>query len=92
MLSGAFCTSFQSIAAARLSALATLIDSSSALATALNSVGFLSLVCFVASSVICVSGPPNTLRLSVITCAPGSFRPRSVNGCTAACAVIVALP
>src|SRR5262249_15645604 len=62
------------------------------LATAVKSSGLLSLVFLVASSVICVNGPPKTLRLSVTACAPGSLRPRSVNGCTAICAVMLALP
>ena len=92
MFSGAFCASFHKAAAARLSALAILIDSSRAAPTTLNSAGFLSLVGFVASSVICVSGPPNTSRLSVTIWAPGSLRPRFVKGWTAACAVMVALP
>ena len=42
--------------------------------------GFWSLVRRVASKVIWVRGPPNTVRLSVMTCAPGSFRPRLREG------------
>lgn len=75
-----------------LSAFAMRLASSSALATAWNRAGFLSLVCLVARSVLWVRGPPKSLRLSVRTCAPRSFRPRSAKNCTPVWAVTVALP
>jgi hypothetical protein len=58
-----------------------------AFATAGKRVGCFSLVCLIASSVIWVSGPAEHLRLSVMTCPLGSFRPRSVKSGTGMCGV-----